>query len=81
MYHLVLSWPSPVSTMDEKSPRPKRRENTLSLLTVAIEAMNLAKEVSSATPAKAVFGSVGALLTMIRVRFHSCVDEICVYVP
>ena len=30
--------------------------------------MNLAKEVSSLTPAKAVFGSVGVLLTMIRVR-------------
>ena len=42
---------------------------TLSLLNAAIEAMNLAKEISSVTPAKAVFGSVSALLTMIRVRF------------
>ena len=38
------------------------------MLNVAIEAMNLAKEVSSVTPAKAVFGSVSVLLTMIRVR-------------
>jgi hypothetical protein len=38
-------------------------------LNVAIEAMNLAKEVSSMTPAKPVFGSVSALLTMIRVCF------------
>ena len=55
--------------MDAKSSkRQKRRESALSLLNVAIEAMNLAKEVSSATPAKAVFGSVGVLLTMIVVR-------------
>ena len=37
---------------------------------MAIEAMNLAKEVSSITPAKAVFGSVSILLTMIRVCSH-----------
>ena len=65
--------------MEEKSPRPKRREKTLSSLNVAIEAINLAKEVSSATPAKAVFGSVGTLLTMIRVRFLFCDDELQAY--
>ena len=54
--------------MDAKTQRPKRQDNSLSLLSAAIEAMNLAKEVSSATPAKAVFGSVSALLTMIRVH-------------
>jgi hypothetical protein len=51
--------------MDTKSQR--RRDGALSLLNAAIEAMNLAKEVSSATPAKAVFGSVSVVLTMIRV--------------
>ena len=30
--------------------------------------MNLAKEISSITPAKAVFGSVSVLFTMLRVR-------------
>ena len=55
--------------MDAKSKRQKRQENTLSLLNVTIEALNLAKEVSSATPAKAVFGSVSAILSMIKVRF------------
>jgi len=55
--------------MDTKSQRPKGRGGTLSSLNVAIEAMNLAKEVSSITPAKAVFGSVSVLLAMIRVRF------------
>jgi len=54
--------------MDTKSQRPKGRSGVLSSLNVAIEATNLAKEISSITPAKAVFGSVGVLLTMIRVR-------------
>ena len=55
--------------MSANSQKQKRRENTISLLDAAIEALNLAKEVSSATPAKAVFGSVGILLTTIKVRF------------
>ena len=54
--------------MDTKPQRPNRRENTLSLLNVAIEATNLTKELLSITPAKAVCGSVSAILTMIRVR-------------
>ena len=53
----------------ESSKREKRRDDALSLLNAAVEAMNLAKEISSATPAKAVFGSVSVLLTMIMVRF------------
>ena len=56
-----------VPTMDANSQQQNRRENALSLLNVATEAVNLAKEVTSATPAKAVFGSVGAILSMIRV--------------
>ena len=55
--------------MDPKAQQQKRQDNTLSLLNAAIEAMNLAKEVSSGTPAKAVFGTVSVILTMIRVRF------------
>jgi hypothetical protein len=51
--------------MDTKSQQ--RRDGALSLLNAAIEAMNLAKEISSPTPAKAVFGSVSIILTMIRV--------------
>ena len=38
------------------------------MLNMTIEALNLAKEISSVTPAKAVFGSVSVLLTMIKVR-------------
>ena len=56
--------------MDAKSSKQqKRRENALSLLDAAVEAMNLAKEISGATPAKAVFGSVSVLVTMIIVSF------------
>jgi len=47
--------------------RPKGRKRTISALNTAIEALNLAKELSSITPAKAVFGSVSVILTMIRV--------------
>jgi len=51
----------------DDSKRPKGRDGVLSSLNVAIDGLNLAKELSSATPAKAVFGSVAILLTMIRV--------------
>ena len=61
--------------MAAKSQRQNRQYNVLPLLTAAIEAMNLAKELSSATPAKAVFGTVGILLTMIKVRFYLFLDN------
>ena len=61
--------------MDAKSQRSNRRDGALSSLSVAIVAINLAKEVSSITPAKAIFGSVSALLTMIRVRFLSLYNQ------
>jgi hypothetical protein len=53
--------------MADKHQRPKGRDGVLSSLNVAIDGLNLAKELSSITPAKAVFGSVSVLLTMIRV--------------
>ena len=56
--------------MTTGSQRPKGREGALSSLDVAIDALNLVKEVSTITPAKAVFNSAGVLLTMIRVSFH-----------
>ena len=65
--HTVFSQLPRVSTMDSKSQR--RRDGALLSLNVAIEAVNLAKEISSITPAKAVFGSVSVVLTMIRVGF------------
>ena len=53
--------------MDTNSQQ--RQDFTLSSLNVAIEAMNLAKEIASITPAKAVFGSAGVVLAMIKVCF------------
>ena len=55
--------------MAAKSQRPKGRDRSISALNVTIEALNLAKEVSSITPAKAAFGSVSVLLTMIKVCY------------
>jgi len=52
------------------------QDNVLSSLNVAIEVLNLAEKISSITPAKAAFGSVSALLTMIRVRFPLVRDDI-----
>jgi len=54
--------------MDANFQQPKGRGGALSSLNVAIEVLNLAKEVSDITPAKAAFGSVSVLLTMVRVR-------------
>jgi hypothetical protein len=53
--------------MEAESQRPKGRDGAISALNAAIEALNLAKELSSITPAKAVFGSVSVILAMIRV--------------
>jgi len=53
--------------MATKSQRPKGRENTISLLNAAIDAMDLAEKISSITPAKAVFATVGVLLAIIKV--------------
>ena len=57
--------------MDTTPQRPKGRSCTISTLNATIEALNLAKEISCITPAKAVFGSVSVLLAMIRVSFPS----------
>ena len=62
--------------MDANPQQPKGHDGVLSLLNAAIEAVNLAKEISSITPAKAVFGSVSTLLTMIKVRVSFLSDDI-----
>jgi len=53
--------------MATKSQRPKHRDVALPLLNAAVEALNLAEERSSITPAKGVFGSVTSILTTVRV--------------
>ena len=61
--------------MADKSKQLKGHDGVLSSLDVAINGLNLAKELSSITPAKAVFGSVSILLTMIKVRLLLCHNE------
>ena len=59
--------------MTDKSQRPKgRRDGVLSTLNLAIDGLNLAKEVASVAPAKAAFGTVAILLMMIRVSLPPC---------
>jgi len=58
--------------MEAESQRPNERESAISALNAAIEDLNLAEKISSIPPAKAVFGSVIVLLTLIRVCFPSC---------
>jgi len=55
--------------MNANTPRPERRDNALSSVTVDIETSDLAKEVTSVMSAKAFFGSVSPIFTMIRVGF------------
>ena len=62
--------------MDANSQRLKGRDGVLSLLNAAIEALNIADDLSSITPAKVVFASVGTLLTMIRVRVPLFSDDL-----
>ena len=57
--------------MTTNSQRPKGRENAVSLLNAAIDAMDLAEKISSITPAKAVFATVSVILTMIKVPSSS----------
>ena len=54
--------------MDANSERQNEHDDALLLLNTAIEALNLAKDLSEVLPAKAVFATVSTLLTMIRVR-------------
>ena len=56
--------------MKTQSPQPKRRDGVLSSLNTAIDAMNIAKDVMDIAPAKAAFGIVSVILTMIRVSFY-----------
>ena len=64
--------------MEVESQRPnlRGREGAMSVLNAAIEALNLAKELSSITPAKAIFGSVSVTLSMIRVSFWFSVGRL-----
>ena len=67
--------------MASKFQRPKGRDDALSALDVVIKGLDLAKDACGIPPAQAVFGTVSALLTMIRVRpITSSDDELLVHV-
>ena len=53
--------------MATRSQRPKGRNDVLSSLDMAIDALNRAKEAAEIVPARAAFTSAGVLLDMIRV--------------
>jgi len=55
--------------MDIEAQQRKRRDNIISSLNLAIDALNLAGGIVNIVPAKAVFGPASVLLTMIRVGF------------
>jgi len=55
--------------MATEPQQPKGQNGTLFSLNEAIEALDLAKEASRITQAKAAFGSVVVLLSIIRVGF------------
>ena len=57
--------------METGPKQPKEREGVVSALNGFIEVFNLAKEITSNTPAKAVFGSVSVLLAMVRVSLSA----------
>ena len=53
--------------MSSRPQQPKGREDAASALNAAIEVLDLSKDASGIVPAKAVFGSVSVILTMIKV--------------
>jgi len=55
--------------MEVVSQRPKEREDAISVLNTAIEALNLTENASAIAPAKAVFDYVSVILSTIRVSF------------
>ena len=55
--------------MDTESGPPKRHNNILSSLNMAIDTANLTKEILSVMSAKAVCGSISVLLTAMKVCF------------
>ena len=61
--------------MTVRPQQPKGRDGALSSLNVAIAAVDLAKEDSRITQAKAAFGSVGVLLAIIRAGFPPSINR------
>ena len=63
--------------MDAESRQQKERKDATSALNAAIQAMDLAKRLSTVAPAKDVFGSVSVSLTTLRVSSFRFVSIDC----
>ena len=64
--------------MEAKMQRPKEKDGVISMLNGFVEVFNLAKEIATNTPAKAVFGSAIVILAVIRVSHllaFRCIDH------
>ena len=61
--------------MASMSQQPKGPDGVLSTLDLFIQALNFAKDTCGIPPAQAAFGSVSAVLTMIRVRFSPLCED------
>ena len=61
--------------MTDKPQQPKDQDGVLSALNMAIDGLNFVKDIADVAPAKAAFGSVAILLTMIRVGSLLFFDE------
>ena len=68
--------------MTPEPQQPKKgHDNTLSRLGMAIDALNLAKDVCSFPPAQAAFAAAGVLLATIKVLgLRFCGDKFPTYV-
>ena len=62
--------------MTDKSQRRKGGGKVIPALNMAINGLNIMKEATNTTPVNPVFGSVAALLTMIRVSSVLFRDEL-----
>ena len=71
----LFSQPRRALTMTPKIQRLKMQDGPPSTLNAAIDVVNLAKDNSDVAPAQAAFGSVGTLLTTIRVRCLQLYDN------
>ena len=63
--------------MADKSQRWKDGGKAIPALNIVINALNVAKEATNATPINPVFGSVAVLLSMIRVSSFLFRGEMC----
>jgi len=68
---------SPANTLKTSSQRSRDRSQDISVLNAAIDVLNIAKDTVEILQIKGLFGSVSALLTLVRVSQDLCVGRCC----